>query len=345
MFPFFGVGRRFRWLGLGLSGRLIVAAVTSGFSSEPGGAGVATVASVIVVVGAPGDEEYATKFNEWASRWQKASHEAGARWLGIGYGKEASTNEAIQLKELLEKEAKQGGGDLWLVLLGHGTYDGKESKFNLRGPDISAAELAKWLEPFKRPTAVIAAFASSAPFLSKLSATGRVVVTATRSGHEQNYSRFGEYISGAVADREADLDKDGQTSLLEAFLMASRRTAEFYETEGRLATEHPLLDDNGDSLGTPPSWFRGVRAVKKAKEGAPLDGIRAHQFHLVRNEAERQLPGELRAKRDELEIGIAKLRESKTTMAEDEYYEKLEALVLEMAELYENAANRAQPAK
>ena len=225
-----------------------------------------------------------------------------------------------------------------LSLLGHGTYDGKDSKFNLRGPDITAADLAKLLELFQRPSAVIAAFSASAPFLPKLSAKDRVVITSTRSGHEQNYSRFGEYISGAIADPEADLDKDGQTSLLEAYLIASRRTGEFYETEGRLATEHSLIDDNGDGLGTPADWFRGVRPVKKAKEGAQLDGLRAHQFYLVRNEAERRLSPEVRARRDELELAIGHLRESKATMPEDDYYQKLETLAVEMARLYEKSA-------
>src|SRR4051794_30056826 len=121
-------------------------------------------ATVIVVVGAPGEEDYGSKFNEWASRWEKATTGAGAKWIGIGHGKDASTNEAAELKTWLDKESKTGSAELWVVLLGHGTYDGKDSKFNLRGPDISAAELAKLLEPFQRPTAVIAAFSASAPF-------------------------------------------------------------------------------------------------------------------------------------------------------------------------------------
>jgi len=304
-----------------------------------------TVPTVLVVVGAPGEEEFGNRFQEWAGQWEKAANLAGAKWIGIGYGKGAGTNEAVQLTQALQEEPKSGPADLWLVFLGHGTFDGKESKFNLRGPDLSASEVAKLLEPFQRPTAVIAAFASSAPFLNKLSGKGRVVITSTRSGNEQNYSRFGQYISAAIADPEADLDKDGQTSLLEAYLMAARRLTEFYETEGRLATEHPLLDDNGDGLGTPPDWFRGVRAIKKAKEGAQLDGLRAHQFQLVRNALERSLPPELRARRDELELSLGQLREAKGTMKEDEYYEKLESIVVEIAKLYDSSTNQSAARK
>jgi hypothetical protein len=165
------------------------------------------------------------------------------------------------------------------------------------------------------------------------------VITATRSGSEIQYSRFGDYISQSIADPAADLDKDGQTSLLEAYLAASHGVEEFYKTEARLATEHALLDDNGDALGTPAAWFTGLRATRAAKDGAPLDGHRAHQWHLVPSLVEAAVPAETRAKRDDLELKIAALRDKKGTMAEDEYYAQLESLLLELAR-----TGRQQPA-
>jgi mannose-6-phosphate isomerase-like protein (cupin superfamily) len=293
--------------------------------------------TVIVAVGAPGEEEFGQGFAQWAGLLEKASHQAGGKEIIIGL---QTTNAALDrdlLQQALAHEPKDGAAELWVVLIGHGTFDGKEAKFNLRSNDVSAVELAEWLQPFRRPVAIINASSASAPFLQKLSGTNRVVITATRSGSEVNFARFGRYFSAAIADPAADLDKDGQTSLLEAYLMAARRVKEFYETEGRLATEHALLDDNGDGLGTPPDWFRGIRAVKSAKDGAALDGLRAHQFHLVRSEAELKLPPEVRARRDALEQSIAKLRDSKRTLAEDDYYQKLEVLLLEIARLYEGA--------
>ena len=80
-------------------------------------------------------------------------------------------------------------------------------------------------------------------------------------------------------------------------LSASGRTSEFYRTRSRLATEHALLDDNGDRLGTPADWFRGVRATRRAKDGAPLDGIRAHQLHLILSDRERKLTAQVRQRR------------------------------------------------
>jgi hypothetical protein len=290
--------------------------------------------TVIVAIGAAGEEDFGKEFLKWTKLWVKAGDNAGAKPLVLGVGPTNTCTDLSLLKQALASEPTNSTAELWLVLIGHGTFDGKEAKFNLRGPDLSATELAEWLKPFRRPIVVINCTASSSPFISKLSAPGRVIMTATRSGYEQNYAHFGQFIAAAINDPSADLDKDGQTSLLEAFVMASRRVTEFYEAEGRLATEHALLDDNGDGLGTPADFFRGVRPVKKPAGGGTADGLRAHQIHLVRSEQEQKMPPELRARRDELELVIAELRESKTKLGEDEYYRRLEPLMLELAELY-----------
>jgi hypothetical protein len=223
---------------------------------------------------------------------------------------------------------------MWLVLIGHGTFDGKTARFNLRGPDVSAAELAGWLKALARPLAIINCASCSGPFLNDLSGPDRVVITATQSGHEANFARFGEYLSAAIGDPKADLDKDEQVSLLEAYLLASSGVREFYSQEGRLATEHALLDDNGDRLGTPADWFKGVRAVKTAKNGARPDGLRAGQFHLVPGPREEQLPPEARQRRDQIEQELARLRERKAEFSEDDYFHQLEPLLLELSRLY-----------
>jgi hypothetical protein len=303
-------------------------------SAHASGTNIEDRATVIVAVGAAGEEEFGKDFVKWAAQWEQASAKAGAKYLGIGMGPTNEVTDLARLKDALNDEPKDSSTELWIVLLGHGTFDGKEAKFNLRGPDLSATNLATWLKPFRRPVIVIDCASSSSPFLNKLSTKGRIIVTATRSGHEENFSRFGQFMSKAITDPAADLDKDGQTSLLEAFIMASRGVAEFYETEGRLVTEHALLDDNGDGLGTPAEFFRGVRAVKKPAEGGSVDGLRAHQIHLIRSEREQKMPAQLRAKRDELEKAIAQLRDSKEKLGEEEYYRQLEPLMLELAKLY-----------
>ncbi|EDY21539.1 conserved hypothetical protein-signal peptide prediction [Chthoniobacter flavus Ellin428] len=292
-------------------------------------------ASLVIVVGTGGELPYTDAFSQWAANWRKAGKAAGAHVSAIDKNQ---TDSLVQLEKALESEAKDGPAELWLVLLGHGTFDGHEAKFNLTGNDLSASGLATLLKPFHRPVIVVCGFSASGAFLKPLSAPGRVVITATKSGSENNFARFGGYLSQTIADPSADLDKDGQTSLLEAWLAAAQRTAAYYKDEGRLATEHSLLDDNGDGLGTPPDWFKGVRAVKKALGHQAPDGLRAHQIHLVPNAAERALSPALRAERDAIEKELAQLRDGKNSMPEDAYFTQLEALLLKLAHLYQNPA-------
>ena len=289
--------------------------------------------SVIIAVGASGEEAYAGDFAKWAANWQQAAAAGKAQVQTIGAdGKEKDA--LARLRAAVEAEVKQGTEPLWLVLLGHGTFDGRDGKFNLRGDDVAASEIAGWLKGCARPVVIVCGFSAGGAFLKPLSAPGRVIVTATKSGAENNFARFGGYFAEAVADPAADLDHDGQTSVLEAWLAAAQRTAEFYKTEGRIATEHSLLEDNGDGLGTPPEWYAGLRMVKKPKDRKAPDGLRASQLALVPSAAERGLSPEQRAQRDALEVELAKLREVKATLPEKEYFAQLEALLLRIARLY-----------
>lgn len=289
--------------------------------------------TVITVTGAVGEETFAKPFRTWTEQWREAAEQGDAEYHAIGLAESDASD-----RELLEKRLRQAAEQdttepLWLVMIGHGTFDGRTAKFNLRGRDVSAQELVGWVQDAKRPLVIVNGASSSGPFINRLSGTNRVVVTATKSGFESNYARFAGEMSTAILSGGADLNKDGQTSLLEAFLTASTRVAQFYEQEGRLATEHALLDDNGDKLGTPATFFRGARAIKSAKEGAEVDGCRALQIVLIRSEQEQSLSSEQRQQRDQLETQIAQLRDRKTTMDEAEYYRQLEALLTQLGEV------------
>jgi len=324
----------FRFLWLTVVGVLVF--VSACLAAEPGDSN-AEKSSVIVIVGAAGSPEYGAQFVKWAQLWEQACSKGRAKFVSIGLDEIQEPNDRIKLQDTLTGESQQTNAALWLVLIGHGTFDGRTAKFNLRGPDISTDDLSEWLKPVVRPLIVINTASSSAPFLNRLSGPERVVITATKSGYEQNYTRFGEYLAGAISEPKADLDKDGQTSLLEAFLTASHRVDEFYLAAGRLATERALLDDNGDGLGTRADWFRGIRPVQTAQDGAALDGYRAHQFHLVHSEAENKMPPQLRARRDKLELEVMALRDSKDKFSEEEYFTRLEKMLIDIAQIYEQS--------
>ncbi len=294
--------------------------------------------AVIVVRGASGADEFARDFEEAAQHWRQLAQQAGAGFQLIGEGSDqgSGSSDRDQLAAALGTlVAGESDAPLWLVLIGHGTFDNNAAKFNLRGPDVSAQELAEWLAPARRPLIVANGSSSSGPFLDALKGPNRVVITATRSGAEQNYARFGKFLAETIGDVTADLDKDERVSLLEAYLAAAKRTAEFYEGEGRLATEHALLDDNGDGLGTPGDWFRGIRPTRAARDGAALDGSFAHRFHLLPAGPARQESPEVAAERSRLEGAIEALRVEKPNLATAEYYARLEELLIALARLGE----------
>ena len=290
--------------------------------------------TMIIVVGTAGTPEYGESFATWADRWKVASKQAEIDFIRIGSETQNEISDRERLKECLTEEAAKNTKTLWLVLIGHGTFDGQRAKFNLRGRDVTASEIGKWLEPIDVPVAVVNCASASGPFINELSAPNRVIVTATKSGFEHNFARFGDYLSSAIADESIDLDKDRQISLLEAYLAASSKTAEFYEQDARLATEHALLDDNGDSLGTPADWFRGFRAVRSGKDGA-ADGLNASRFVLVPSAEEAELSAETRQERDRLEQAVEELRGRKGLLAEVDYFAELEQLMIELAKLYQ----------
>lgn len=294
-------------------------------------------ADLILVIGAEGTAEYGALFRAWAGRWRESAELGHAQVTTIGGSETAGdSGDRSALLLALDSAAAETTRPLWLVMIGHGTYDGRTPKFNLRGPDLTADELASKLAPLSRPTAVVLCASGSGPFLKPLSGDGRVVVTATDGGGEINFSRFGDYLSRAIGDAGADLDKDEQVSLLEAFRVATSRTDEFYKAAGRIVTEHALLDDDGDGQGT--------RATELGQPDAG-DGRRAGQWRLVLSETELKLSPDARAERDRLELALFELRDSKSQLPEAEYFSQLEALLVQIAEIYEQAGALESPAE
>lgn len=289
--------------------------------------------TLLLVVGMDGTPEYGAMFAAWADRWTLAAERGGVGVVKVsnhdGAGSGLPARERIRLA--LDDEPKESADELWIVLIGHGTFDGRAARFNLVGPDLTADDLAGWLDRFERPVAVVNCASASGPFLTALSRPGRVILTATKSGQEQNFARLGDQLSQQIGGSEADLDRDGQTSLLEAWLMATRRTDEFYFSEGRIPSEHALLDDTGEGEGTRPDLFQGLR-LENGTSGKPAGvGQLASQFCLVRSADERTLPAETRRRRDALEREIAGLRDRKSQFPPDEYYGRLEELLVRLA--------------
>ena len=131
-------------------------------------------ASVIVVVGAEGEKEYGEQFRQWAGRWEAAAKQASAEFAAIGLDDAGGKADRDVLAERIAALTTPSTEPAWLVLIGHGTFDGKTARFGLRGPDFTPAELAAWLKPIERPLAIIDCTSSSGPFLNELSGPNRV---------------------------------------------------------------------------------------------------------------------------------------------------------------------------
>ena len=301
-------------------------------------------ATVLLVVGAAGTPEYGGRFAETAARWQKVAARAGAATTVLGLEPAARNTTDRQRLQQAVAEAVRGDpqAPLWLVFIGHGTWDGRHGRFNLRGPDVTAAELGDWCKPLGRPLIFVNGASASAPFLRALTGPGRIVVTATKTGAEISAPRFGPAFAEAIGDARADLDRDGGVSVLEAFLHASKRVEAGFAEQGLLASEHALLEDNGDGLGTSAAFFKGMSpstststtTTTSASGDIARDGARARQVTLVPAPAEQALPPAARRRRDELETAVLALREQRPKLPEATYFARLERLMLQLARIY-----------
>ncbi|MEX1197535.1 MAG: hypothetical protein WEB57_06720 [Pseudohongiellaceae bacterium] len=217
------------------------------------------------------------------------------------------------------------GDQLTVILIGHGSSRFGEARINNAGPDVTASEFADMLEPFEGvDIAVINTTSASYPFSEALSAPGRVIISATRSPAERYDTMFSGFLVEALEERNADLDRNGRLSLLEVFNHTRRSVEGWYEEQGRLATEHAVLDDSGDgNFVAEPEPLQG-------------DGLLAEVAYLDSPQMAREQLSpqaqELRARMQELERSVVLLRGRKNDYLESEYWQRMESLLVELAQ-------------
>lgn len=206
-----------------------------------GGAAQAAL-QVVACEGLGGEAAYTQQFDAQVAAVKAAAATlTDAQHLQVLAGR-ACTREALgaafrQLAGTLAADDR-----LVLYLIGHGSFDGEEYRFNMPGPDVTGHELKAWLGGIRaRDQLVVVTGSSSGALQELLKARGRIVVTATRSGAERNATRFGGDFAAALSDAAADGDKNGSVSVQEAFDFAQRRVKEFYERDVRIASEHAVL--------------------------------------------------------------------------------------------------------
>ena len=217
---------------------------------------------ILVITGLGGAPAYSEQFREWGGALVDAAGESSAIPADniIYLGEDASADPRIQGRSTRDNvdrafthlaSSSAPGDNIFVVLIGHGSYTNGESRFNLAGPDLTAEDFGLHLDRLvDRRVAFVNLASASGEFVKALSGADRAIITATRTGRERNETIFGGYFIDAFAGESADLDKDGRVSVWEAFEFARIEVVREYETSNRIATEHPVLDDNGDGEGS-----------------------------------------------------------------------------------------------
>jgi peptidase C13-like protein len=278
---------------------------------------VAQQTHVLVVVGVPGDEEHSAIFQKWATNFidaAKKKENVPDGNITLLSDRKATREGVTQAFGDLAKRAKPSD-TVFILLIGHGSFDGSSAAFNLPGPDLAAADYAKLLGTLTSTHVVfVNTSSSSGAFLPAVSAPGRVVVTATKTGGERNETIFPEFFIAAFSDEAADRDRNGHISVAEAFEYAKTKVTQSFQQKGYLLTEHATLDEGGLPNLAAEAFLGTGRSDLAAKVDMSDPAMRA-----------------LVEERDKLEQEIAALRLLKASMDPDKYDAQMEKLLTDMA--------------
>jgi hypothetical protein len=282
----------------------------------------AAQSQLLVVSGLAGEARFEREFGSWGTTLvDAAARKYGLRADQIVYLADKPAADPARIdgrstkaeveKAIREMAQRAGPADrVLVVLIGHGASDSEGARLNLSGPDLSAAELARLLDLFTTQRVVVVNTASSSgDFQQALAGRNRSIITATRSGMERNETVFGRFFVASFAGDGADLDKDGRTTMLEAFQYAQREVERHYKDANHLQTEHSVL--GGDQ-----ELARGFYLV------AATSGATASSSAEVRALIEQ---------RTQIEGRIEALRARRASLAGADYEKQMEDLLVELA--------------
>jgi hypothetical protein len=312
---------------------LLSVCVVPALAQQPGGR------HALIVQGASGEPQYAKQHRAWLDtlattlREQFGYAAANVTILAeqAATGELRATAENVRIAAGRLAQNLTPADQLLIVFIGHGTAQGQEAKFNLIGPDLSVADWSALLKPVRATMAVIDTTSGSFPYLAGLAAPGRVVVTATNSFAQQFHTVFPDAFIRALAAADADQDKNGRLSVLEAFTYASRLVREHYEQKGTMATETAVIDVSGEGKG------QIATAEFASNSPAALLYLNAPR---VATSADPELQ-KLLTRQQALTDQIDDLRRRRDAIAADEFNRQFEALLAELAEVSRDVRRRS----
>jgi hypothetical protein len=272
---------------------------------------------VVVIEGLSGEPRYAEQFGEQIAAIESAAKSlTGNNRIRVFRADEVSRDAVLQYFETL-KTGSSGSDQVAVYLIGHGSYDDHEYKFNIQGPDLTGEDIASMLDSLPSTSQLLVNTSSASGALADLAiADNRMLILATRSGVERHATRFGNYFAAALTDPTADIDKNQIVSAAEAFSFAERQVDDYFERNGQLATEHPRMEgDRADRFGV-----------------ARLGDVRPSTDDTVLTE--------LIAERAALNARIESLRLDQENMTQADYRSELLQNMVELAETEEAIEER-----
>ena len=272
---------------------------------------------VVVVEGLGGEPRYTEQFGEQVAAIESAALGlTGNKRIRVFRADEVSRDEVLQFFDQL-KTGISGSDQVALYLIGHGSYDDHEYKFNIRGPDLTGEDIAGMLDSLPGTSQLLVNTSSASGALADLAGNdNRMLILATRSGAERHATRFGHYFAAALSDPTADLDKNQIVSAAEAFSFAERQVDDYFARNGQLATEHPRI------------------------EGDRADRFSVARLGRVRPDTDDKLLGNLIAERDAHNAKIEALRLEQEHMTPEEYRSQLLQNMIGLAETEEAIEER-----
>ncbi len=280
---------------------------------------------LLVIAGVSGDEAHAKQFHGWASSVVDGAKRQGVPEANISYLAERPELDPSRIdgrsakdvvsKTLTDLAARTAPNDeIFVLLIGHGSFDGKTAAFNLPGPDLTAQDYAGLLAKFGAQRLVFVNTASSSgAFVEALRGPGRTIVAATRTGGERNETRFPGPFVEALEGETSDRDRNGRVSVFEAFVYAKQKVAASYEQGGHILTEHATIDDGAEGKLASTQFLAPPRS-RSAEMASASPELKAAV-----------------AARDGLERQVEDLRLQKDALASERYEQELERLLTELA--------------
>lgn len=268
---------------------------------------------VVIIEGLSGEPRYAEQFGEQVAAIESAAHSlTGDKQIRVFRADEVSRDAVLQHFQEL-KSGVSRSDQVALYLIGHGSYDDHEYKFNIQGPDLTGEDIAGMLDDLPSTSQLLVNTSSASGAIADLAENdNRMLILATRSGAERHATRFGNYFAAALNDPTADIDKNQVVSAAEAFSFAERQVDDYFERNGQLATEHARMEgDRANRFG-----LARLGAVRPSTDDSVLAGLIAERDALnasiesLRLDQENMTPEDYRSELLRNMIGLAETEEA-----------------------------------